>query len=296
RPVQLISRSDSTLRGHFPIEPEVLGKELFGTGYLTILIPAFFEGGRYTINNVHYVEENDHLIPAAETPFAKDATFGYRSSNLYEWVCEKNPILSKDDIFDLSISDLRSSSQHEVTQKIIEHAEKKVLIVNAAEYKDLERFCIAFHHATQEKQFNYLFRTAASIVPVIGQVNRKPILSGNRITGSGKGGLVVVGSYVPKTNQQLTILIEQSAIKQLELVAANLLEKASRNKEIERVTNQINQHLAKGEDVVLFTSRKLITGKDKYESLEIINAISSGVVAVVSQLAEKPDFLIAKGG
>lgn len=294
--VQIISRSDSTLRGHFPLEPEVLGKELFETSYLTILIPAFFEGGRYTFNNIHYVEEDEYLIPAAETPFARDATFGYQSSNLYDWVCEKNPSITTEDIFDLSINELRTSSQDEITQKILDNTQKKVLIVNACEYQDLERFCISFNHATQKKQFNYLFRTAASIVPVIGQIARKPILDGEEITGTDNGGLVVVGSYVPKTNKQLSVLLNQSNIYQVELSAAKLLNKESGNEEIERVTNQINLHLKSGEDVVVFTSRELITGKDKNESLDIINKISSGVVQVIGQLAEQPNFLIAKGG
>lgn len=294
--VQIISRSDSTLRGHFPLEPEVLGKELFTTSYLTILIPAFFEGGRYTFNNIHYVEEDGYLIPAAETPFAGDATFGYQSSNLYDWVCEKNPSITTEDIFNLSINELRTSSQDEIIQKILDNTQKKVLIVNACEYQDLERFCISFNHATQKKQFNYLFRTAASIVPVIGQIARKPILDGDKITGSGNGGLVVVGSYVPKTNKQLSVLLNQSNVYQVELSAVKLLSKESGKEEIERVTNQINMHLKSGENVVVFTSRELITGKDKNESLDIINKISSGVVQVIGQLAEQPDFLIAKGG
>ncbi len=36
------------------------------------------------------MQEEDHLIPAAETPFAKDAAFGFRCSNLKEWVEEKS--------------------------------------------------------------------------------------------------------------------------------------------------------------------------------------------------------------
>ena len=40
----LVSRGDSTLRGHFPLEVEVIAAEL-GPFAATLLIPAFFEGG-----------------------------------------------------------------------------------------------------------------------------------------------------------------------------------------------------------------------------------------------------------
>ena len=43
----LVSRGDSTLRGHFPLEVEVIAAEL-GPFAATLLIPAFFEGGRTT--------------------------------------------------------------------------------------------------------------------------------------------------------------------------------------------------------------------------------------------------------
>ncbi len=86
----VISRSDSTLRGHFPGETDALAEALGVPFDGQLLIPAFFEGGRYTVGDEHYVEEAKWLVPAAETPFAQDATFGYRSSNLREWVAEKS--------------------------------------------------------------------------------------------------------------------------------------------------------------------------------------------------------------
>lgn len=88
-----ISRSDSTLRGHYPLETTILkdeyekntGKKIDGE----VLCPFFKEGGRFTIDDVHYVQYDDTLVPAAETEFAKDKTFGYTVSNLKEYVEEK---------------------------------------------------------------------------------------------------------------------------------------------------------------------------------------------------------------
>src|SRR5215216_3920788 len=84
----ITSRSDSTLRGHFPTETDAIGSELGGVDGV-LICPAFFEGGRYTIEDVHYLRQGDRLLPVADTEFARDATFGYTRSNLREWVEEK---------------------------------------------------------------------------------------------------------------------------------------------------------------------------------------------------------------
>jgi len=94
RPLVVASRSDSTLRGHFPAEPLALQRGLRTEfdGYL--LVPAFFEGGRYTIDDTHWVATPEatspDVIPASATSFARDAVFGYRSAYLPEWVQEKS--------------------------------------------------------------------------------------------------------------------------------------------------------------------------------------------------------------
>ena len=88
-----ISRSDSTLRGHYPLETEILRTNYEkNTGCIIdgeILCPFFKEGGRFTIDDVHYVRYGNELIPANETEFAKDKTFGYRAATMPEYVEEK---------------------------------------------------------------------------------------------------------------------------------------------------------------------------------------------------------------
>ena len=58
--ITLISRCDSTLRGHYPLETDTLADEL-GTPDLLIFAPYFEAGGRYTIDDIHYVAEGDSL-------------------------------------------------------------------------------------------------------------------------------------------------------------------------------------------------------------------------------------------
>ncbi len=295
RSFQIISRSDSTLRGHFPAETKSLGKILFPGSFLTLLIPEFFEGGRYTIDNIHYVQEEQKLIPASETSFAADKSFGYTHSNLYDWACEKDPSLKKQDIFDISIYELRTGTLEQVTEKILGHLQAKVMVVNAADYQDLERFVIALQNAHQINPFNYLFRSAASIVPVVGRIERKAVLSGEKLVEKGKAGLIVVGSYVPKTSNQLSQLIAGSDIHAIEIEAEKLTGR-ERAKEIKQKSRKIDELISQGIDVVTFTTRKLIASDSKEESLRIINAVSSGVVEIVSRLSARPSYLIAKGG
>ncbi|MEQ8807433.1 MAG: four-carbon acid sugar kinase family protein [Imperialibacter sp.] len=89
RDLVVVSRSDSTLRGHFPAEVDAVAGALDLAGAVTVLVPAFIEGGRYTIGDVHYIVENEELVPVSDTPFAKDVSFGYQHANLKEWVEEK---------------------------------------------------------------------------------------------------------------------------------------------------------------------------------------------------------------
>ena len=91
-PFLLVSRGDSTLRGHYPLETETLRRTLEEQLLVRyggeIIMPYFQEGGRLTIGNVHYVKTGDRLVPAGMTEFARDTTFAYSASDLTDW-CEE---------------------------------------------------------------------------------------------------------------------------------------------------------------------------------------------------------------
>jgi hypothetical protein len=135
---EIVLRGDSTLRGHFPDEPEtveaILGKEKTDAW---ILAPFFYQGGRYTIDDVHYVAEGDVLVPAGQTQFAQDATFGYKSSNLRDWVLEKaGSKFTADYLFSISLEDIRRGPET-VTEKLLSAPKRSVIIVNAAAESDM---------------------------------------------------------------------------------------------------------------------------------------------------------------
>ena len=89
----ITSRSDSTLRGHYPLETELLRQGAGGLPAATwtgrSCAPFFKAGGRFTIGNTHYVQYGDELVPAAQTEFARDKSFGYTHSDLPGYIEEK---------------------------------------------------------------------------------------------------------------------------------------------------------------------------------------------------------------
>ncbi|MGZ8542083.1 MAG: four-carbon acid sugar kinase family protein, partial [Chitinophagaceae bacterium] len=82
REIIVICRGDSTLRGHFPAETDAIAPELDMKNAVIVLVPAFIEGGRFTIDDIHYIVENQELVPVSDTAFAKDVVFGYRQADL----------------------------------------------------------------------------------------------------------------------------------------------------------------------------------------------------------------------
>jgi uncharacterized protein YgbK (DUF1537 family) len=138
---EVVLRGDSTLRGHFPDEPEV-AEQVTGKADGWILAPFFRQGGRYTINDVHYVlEGGTNLVPAAQTPFAKDATFGYKNSNLADYVVEKSKgSISADRVKSISLEDIRVGGPAKVTEKLLSFEEGTVIVLNAVVDTDMEIF------------------------------------------------------------------------------------------------------------------------------------------------------------
>ena len=143
--LQIISRSDSTLRGHYPAEVKAISDSLYFSADGTVIVPAFFDGGRITMNDIHYVTEGSYLIPAGETPFAKDSHFGFTNSNLREWVKEKTQGAIKDDqITSITLNDIRQGGYMGVVDKLDESPVDKdsVIIVNAVHQHDLNTFVL----------------------------------------------------------------------------------------------------------------------------------------------------------
>lgn len=293
----VVSRSDSTLRGHFPGEVIALAEALGQNFDAWLIIPFFLEGGRYTINDIHYVSEGEYLVPAGETEFARDAAFGYRASNLRQWVEEKTGgHVPSEAVISISIDDIRRGGPLRVTERLAGLTGGRVCIVNAASMRDLEVFTQGLL-AVEACGQRFLYRTAASFVQVRAGLSPRPLLTRADLDlpASG-GGLIVVGSYVPRTTAQVNALLAQPGMASVEISVEALLDDSRRQDEIERTAQRADQSLSRDQDVVVYTSRRLVTGEDAESSLGIGQRVSEGLVAVVRAMSVKPRYLLAKGG
>lgn len=290
----IISRSDSTLRGHYPDEVDALAKGLGRTLAKHVLIPAFFEGGRYTYNDIHYVREGDSFIPASETPFAEDSTFGYKSSNLKEYILEKHQAsVTIDQVTSVPIVLLRDSSIAKISE-YIGSKNHSYIAVNATSHADLEAFALA---ALRNNKV-MLYRTAASFVNAITGQRPASFLSKKEVLGitSDNGALVVIGSYVPKTTAQLRYLQKHYDAHYMELDVEELLADTSLEITLSKQAKVMDGLLEKGQNIVVYTSRKVVKGGSKEESLQIVNLVSKALTTLVEGLKTRPRFILAKGG
>ena len=299
----LISRSDSTLRGHYPLETRTLKERLEYLGYPPfdgeIICPFFIEGGRYTYCNIHYVLYGETLIPAGDTEFAKDKSFGYVSSDLTCWVEEKTGgEFRKEDVIAVSTEDIRRGGPVAVAKLLGRARDFKKVVVNALSYDDIKLFVAGYIKAALAGK-RFMFRSAAAIPKVLGGIPDMPLLGRDQCaTGTENGGLTIIGSHVEKTTRQLMTLLEKTDVVPVEFNQHLVLEPAAFEAERERVQTAANDLIKSGKDAVIFTKRERIdmnTGSVEDE-LKLSRAISDAVTGFVKGLAAQPSYIIAKGG
>eukprot|EP00899_Mesostigma_viride_P017304 jgi/Mesvir1/25575/Mv01806-RA.4 len=295
----VVLRGDSTLRGHFPQEPEAVQRVL-GPRHLWVICPFFLEGGRYTVGDVHYVADGQRLVPAGQTEFAKDHAFGYTSSNLKQWVDEKSQgAYPAAQVRSVSLDDIRQGGPPRVYDALMACPHGSIVVVNAAASSDVLVVATAVLQVEQQG-VTVLVRSAAAFVSArLGVVPKSPIRPASlRLRNA--GGLIVVGSYVPKTSKQVEALIASCSDSLLCLpVSVADLTKADADAVascVEAVARAATAGIRHGVDVLVYTSRELVKGKDATESLSIGQRVSDGLVRIVRAIAARPRYILAKGG
>ena len=297
----LISRSDSTLRGHYPLETVTLARTLEESGERIdgeVLMPFFKEGGRFTIGDVHYVQEGAELTPAGDTEFARDKTFGYTSSDMKEYIEEKTQgAFRAADVVSISLDDLRAMRVDVIIKQLMAVTDFRKVIVNAVDYVDVKVFAIAMIRAMKEGK-HFLFRTAAAWTKVIGGVTDKPLLRRDELVvpGNANGGLIIIGSHVKKTTEQFEKLRELDAVKFIEFNHLLVLDTPRLEEELQRIIRETEDAIRHGMTVAVYTGRKRFDAGSEAESLRVSVQISDALTSIVRRLSVQPAFLIAKGG
>lgn len=302
--IDFVSRSDSTLRGHFPLEPQTISEELEVAGRsvdAVVVVPAFGDAGRITLNSIHYAgNAATGYVPVGETEFARDATFGYRSSDLRAWVEEKSSgRIRAGDVVAITLDTIRAGTDA-VAAKLLPLSGGCCVVVDIIEESDLRALALGLLQA-QTAGKHFVFRVGPPFVRgMIGQDVHPPLTAEDvatiRPAESAFGGLIVVGSHVDLTTRQLNALRENQHPVEFEIDVAKVLGD-ERETHLTEVVTAVSAALAKG-NVVVGTSRTLVRGKDGADSLRIARAVSDAVVRVVRQVLDRapPRFVIAKGG
>ncbi len=297
----IVSRSDSTLRGHYPIETDVIAAEL-GPFDAHFLVPAFFvgeasasEGGRITRDSIHYLIIDGVPTPVHETEFARDSVFGYHYSYLPKYVEEKTQGRIKADAVErFLLSDIRAGS----LERLMKLSGNQCAVVDGETQADLNRFAEdLLNAASQGKRF--LFRGAASILTALAALPEQAIAAENMASyvRSGKPGAVIVGSHVKKTTQQLEKLLQADGTVGIEVNVQRLLDEPNQSATLltEILESTQAAHNA-GKTPVVYTSRQELSFKDVKTRLDFGEKVSGLLMDIVRGLPSDIGFLISKGG
>jgi len=292
----IVSRSDSTLRGHYPIETDVIAEEL-GSFDAHFLVPAFFEGGRVTRDSIHYLIIDGVPTPVHETEFARDSVFGYTHSYLPDYVAEKTQgRIAANDVERVLLADIRTGNS--TLERLLALTDNKCVAVDGENQEDLNRFAQdVLTAASQGKRF--LFRSAASILTALAALPPQPVApeAMSQYVRGGKPGAFIVGSHVKKTTEQLQQLLQAPGIVGIEVAVAQLLNDDAPPHTLLIVTlEQVQQIMAASKTPVVYTSRQELEFADVQARLQFGTAVSSLLMDIVRGLPTDLGYLVSKGG
>ena len=286
----VVSRSDSTLRGHYPVETDVIAEEL-GPFDAHFIMPAFFEGGRFTRDSVHYLIVDGEPVPVHKTEFAQDSVFGYQHSYLPDYVEEKTRgRIKADDVIQFLLYDVRGDS----LARLMALHDNQCCVVDGETQQDLNNFCAQLMKAARLGK-RFLFRSGASLLTALAQLPPQPVKSQDmaRYVRHAKPGVVIVGSHVKKTTQQLNALLTQQGIEAVEVDVERI---DSDHNLLDNTIEKIASLHQAGINVVVYTSRTEKTFASQAERLAFGVRVSDFLMAIVRNLPKSLGFLISKGG
>ena len=261
----VVSRSDSCLRGHFPLETDVMRQVLGEHGYQvaakTPFCPAFIEAGRVTIDGVHYMRDGERLIPVSETEFARDNVFAYHTSVLRDYIREKGA--NPDDY----------------------------VIVDAQGYDELRAFASTL--VVGQTAEAIVIRSSSSLPKAISGIPDIPLLDRSIVRHTGVG-CFVVGSHVKKTTAQLECLLQAEGTCAIEVDVQRILDDADAL--MLETQDVIRQVVEQGLTPVVYTSRQEIRLADADQRQRLGQQVSDFLVDIVRRLPYTPSYLVGKGG
>ena len=206
-----------------PLETDVISDVLAEHGQDVdgvLLAPAYVDAGRVTINGIHMLHTDDGLIPVADTEFARDATFGYRSSRLADWVAEKSGgRIRADDVVEITLEAIRTEPFAELAARLANVRHGQIVVADAVTDDDLRALALAVIAAEKAgSEPGIPHRAVVRARP--GRPTGFPPIDDATLAdlvGTSGHGLVVVGSHVGLTGRQLSCLADRRQFVHVEL-------------------------------------------------------------------------------
>ncbi|WP_009634374.1 four-carbon acid sugar kinase family protein [Synechocystis sp. PCC 7509] len=297
----IVSRSDSTLRGHYPIETDVIAEELGGFD-AHFLVPAFFEGGRITIDSVHYLIVDGVPIPVNETEFARDSVFGYSYSYLPDYVAEKTqgriPANTVERFLLIGIrTGFDITGKLSTLERLLKLTDNQCVVVDGEVQEDLNIFAKDILAAASNGK-RFLFRSAASILTALADLPPQSVPAEEmfQYVRNGKPGAFIVGSHVQKTTDQLQALLQETGIVGIEIDVAQLLDNSKAHSLLQQTLEQIQPVHADNKTPVIYTSRQELAFADVQARLQFGADVSALLMDIVRSLPSDIGYLVSKGG
>jgi uncharacterized protein YgbK (DUF1537 family) len=291
----IVSRSDSTLRGHYPIETDVIADELGGFD-AHFLLPAFFEGGRITRDSIHYLLVNGVETPVHKTEFARDSVFAYSHSYLPEYVAEKTQgRIPAARVVQFLLAEVRGGS----LDKLMQLERNRCCVVDGEQQSDFDQFAAdLLAAASQGKKF--LLRSGASILTSLANLGSQPIpaIEMSKYVRNGQPGAIIIGSHVQKTTAQLVQLLQANGIVGVEIDVSQLIgdDPTIRTALLASIIDRINTIHTAGDTPAIYTSRQELSFDTIETRLKFGEAVSALLMEIIRALPADIGFLISKGG
>ena len=308
-----VSRSDSCLRGHFPLETDVMHEVIregassansLPSKRITFFCPSFIEAGRFTKNGIHYLQDGDRLIPVHESEFARDNVFAYHHSDLHDYIEEK--LGTGDFLYHLlSLSDFQKQNAEgqaemlaSLMASISETPSQVFIAIDAADYSHLYNFAAALLEYTKNSEGHIVIRSSSSLPKAISGIDDKPLLTANDLMAESDGGqqkpIFIVGYHVKKTTTQLENLLMCEDTVGIELDIERILNEPDAL--WQEVCAQLKTLNSQHKTPVVYTSRKEVRLADADQRQRLGQTVSDFLVSIVRRLPYRPSCIIAKGG
>lgn len=289
--VTIISRSDSTLRGHFFPELSAI-QAVHNSIDAIVFAPCFFEGGRYTINDIHYLEEHGNRVPVSNTEFSRDRDFSFKNSYLPAYIEEKTNGLKKaGEVISITLEDIHRPGCETIQKKIEKAPKGAYIVVNATNYDELEKV-VSVTTEMERMGKTIIYRSGSSLVKTRLGITQS---TDYQLKASERAGVIVVGSYVGRTSAQLEYLFQHSKdICRVECSIDQIIGdfRTYLETQLEKIDNSLRNY----KSVVVFTERKEYLFDETVAYRNVPGLISRFLSSLVGRLPFAPGFLVAKGG